>query len=49
MKKIPTLFQRVFDNHRIVEVLPEVPSELSWVLAGEGVATIKWDGSCCAL
>ena len=49
MKKIPTLFQRVFDNHRIVEVLPEVPSELSWVLAGEGVATIKWDGSCCAI
>ena len=49
MKKIPTLFERKFDGHRIVKVLPIVVSDMEWVLAGEGIATIKWDGSCCAI
>lgn len=49
MKKIPTLFERQFENHRIVQVLPTVSPELEWVLAGEGHATIKWDGACCAI
>lgn len=49
MKKIPTLFKRVFENHRIKEVLPEVEPELEWVLNGEGIATVKFDGSCCAI
>lgn len=49
MKKIPTLFERKFENHRIVEVLPEVALDLEWVLNGEGRATVKWDGSCCAI
>ena len=50
MKKIPTLFTRVFDDDgHIVRVLDEVPQELKWVLEGEGVATIKWDGAACAI
>lgn len=49
MKKIPTLFEREFENHRIVKVLPNVRTDLAWVLAGEGTATVKWDGSCCAV
>lgn len=50
MKKIPTLFKREFDGHKIVNVLPELSDEsLQWVLDGDGVATIKWDGSCCAI
>lgn len=49
MRKIPTLFKRVFENHRIKEVLPEVEPGLEWVLNGEGVATEKHDGSCCAI
>ena len=49
MKKIPTLFKRVFENHRIKEVLPEVDPKLEWVLNGEGLATVKYDGSCCAI
>ena len=49
MKKIPTLFKRIFENHRIKEVLPEVDPKLEWVLNGEGVATVKYDGSCCAI
>lgn len=49
MKKIPTLFERVYENHKIVDVLPNVTAGMEWVLAGEGVATVKVDGSCCAI
>lgn len=49
MKKIPTLFERKFENHRIVRILPNISPDLAWVMAGEGVATIKWDGACCAV
>lgn len=49
MKKIPTLFKREFDGHNITKIYPEVTKGMEWVLKGEGVATIKWDGSCCAI
>lgn len=49
MKKIPTLFKREFDGHKIVGITPEVLGGMEWVLDGEGIATIKWDGSCCAI
>lgn len=50
MKKIPTLFQREFANHKVVKVLPELSNTLlSWVLAGDGIATEKIDGACCAV
>lgn len=49
MKKIPTLFERKFKNHSVIEVLPNVTKGMEWVLEGEGDATIKIDGSCCAL
>lgn len=49
MKKIPTLFKREFENHRAVKVLPEVTEGFEWVLNGEGIATVKYDGSCCAI
>lgn len=48
MKKIPTLFERRFENHKVVEVLPIVTPGFEWVLEGEGDATVKIDGSCCA-
>lgn len=44
MKKIPTLFRRDPDDLR--HVLPEVNPGCEWVLAGEGVATRKYDGTC---
>ncbi len=47
MKKIPTLFVRKFENHKVVEITDEVTPGLDWVLKGEGIATIKWDGACC--
>ena len=49
MKKIPTLFKRVFDGHNIVDILPEVTEGMEWVLNGEGIATVKYDGACCAI
>lgn len=49
MRKIPTLFERVFDGHKIVDILPNVTPGMEWVLKGEGKATVKWDGSCCAI
>ena len=49
MKKIPTLFQREFDHHRVVNINPVAPPELQWVLDGEGIATEKVDGACCAI
>lgn len=49
MRKIPTLFERVFENHRIVGITDKVIDGMEWVLAGEGVATVKIDGSCCAI
>lgn len=45
MKKIPTLFQRDPDNMR--RVLSEVHPDCQWVLDGEGIATRKYDGTCC--
>ena len=49
MKKIPTLFERIFENHKKVGVLPNVTLGMEWVLEGEGSATEKMDGSCCAI
>jgi hypothetical protein len=45
MKKIISLFQRNYEGNRLVR--DEVVPGAEWVLNGEGVATRKWDGSCC--
>lgn len=45
MKKIPTLFARNHDGDKLVR--DEVTPGCEWVLAGEGVATRKFDGTCC--
>ena len=49
MIKIPTLFKRTFDDNHVVYIEPVVTPGFEWVLAGEGIATVKWDGSCCAV
>jgi hypothetical protein len=45
MKKIISLFQRNYDGDRLVR--NEVVPGAEWVLAGEGIATRKFDGTCC--
>lgn len=50
MKKIPTLFERIYDNNgRIIGITDTVKPGFEWVLSGDGIATIKIDGSCCAI
>ncbi len=49
MKKIPTLFERRFEDHQVVEIFPKVAEGMEWVLDGEGTATVKWDGACCSV
>jgi hypothetical protein len=46
MKKIPALFERDWDGDPS-RVLPLVHPGCEWVLAGEGIATRKLDGTCC--
>lgn len=37
MKKIPTLFEREFENHRIVRILPNISPDLAWVMAAKAL------------
>jgi hypothetical protein len=45
VKKIISLFQRNYDGDRLVR--DEVVPGAEWVIAGEGTATRKFDGTCC--
>jgi hypothetical protein len=47
MQKIPTLFVRDENDRRYVTA--EVTPGCEWVMAGEGVATRKYDGTCVML
>lgn len=45
MKKTPTIFLRNPDN--LKAIIPQPHPDCDWVFAGEGVATRKYDGTCC--
>lgn len=47
MEKIISLFQRNYEGDR--QVRNEVVPGAEWVINGEGVATRKWDGTCCMI
>ena len=50
MKKIPTLFVKLYDDKgRYIGISRNVTPGMEWVLNGEGIATIKYDGACCAI
>lgn len=46
MKKIPTMFERDWNGDRS-RVLDQPHKDCAWVFAGEGIATIKMDGTSC--
>lgn len=48
MKKIPTLFKRVFYNHSIIDIVPVITEGCEEAFKN-GIATVKIDGSCCAI
>lgn len=47
MEKIISLFQRNYDTDKLVR--DEVVPGAEWVLNGEGIATKKFDGTCCLI
>lgn len=49
MKKMPCLFQRTFHGHDSATLLRKVTPGCEWVLAGEGTASRKWDGTACLM
>lgn len=48
MKKIPTLFERIYENHKVVGITDKITEGCEEAFK-EGLATVKWDGSCCAI
>ncbi|TMS00256.1 hypothetical protein EJK15_03550 [Nonomuraea basaltis] len=48
MRKVPTIFVRDW-NSNPKYVTEEPNPECAWVFAGEGVPTVKWDGTCVKL
>ncbi len=49
MKKIPTLFKREFENHKVTKILPEFTNDKCADALYRGTPTVKIDGSCCAI
>lgn len=47
MRKIISLFQRNYEGDR--QVRDEVVPGAEWVINGEGIATVKWDGTSCMI
>lgn len=45
MQKIPSVFKRDYEGTRAI--YPELVEGCEWVLAGEGVPTVKIDGTAC--
>ena len=48
MKKIPTLYKRVYKDHKIVDIENIITQGCEDALIN-GTATLKIDGSCCAI
>lgn len=48
MKKIPTMFERVYENHKVIGITDKVTPGCEEIAAGKGFPTVKIDGSCCA-
>ena len=48
MKKIPTLFTRIYENHKVIGIKNEITPGCEQAFY-QGIATIKVDGSCCAI
>lgn len=49
MKKIPTVFERQYENHKVVGITDKFTNEETERAFRLGLATLKWDGSCCAI
>lgn len=48
MKKIPTLFRRTIENHKVISITDEITPGCEEAFL-HGTATVKLDGACCAI
>lgn len=48
MKKIPTLFTRIYEGHKIIGIKDEITPGCEEAFKN-GFATVKFDGACCAI
>ena len=48
MKKIPTLFKRIIENHQVINITDEITPGCEEAFV-HGDSTVKFDGSCCAV
>ena len=48
MKKIPTVFERQYENHKVVGISDKITDGCEEAFK-KGIATVKWDGSCTAI
>jgi hypothetical protein len=46
---MPCLFQRTFNGRNAADITSDVTPGCEWVLAGEGTASRKYDGTACAV
>lgn len=49
MKKMKTLFKRIYNNNKVVGCTNEVEEGCEWVFLENIVATEKLDGTCCMI
>ena len=49
MQKMPTIFMRDEVSRGKALARDEINPLAQWVFDGEGIAYIKWDGTCCAV
>lgn len=49
MKKIPTMFERVFENHKVVSTIEKFTDPSFEEVLKTGIPTVKLDGACCAI
>ena len=49
MKKIPTVFERVYENHKVVGITSNFTNEECKEAFFYGIPTLKMDGACCAI
>lgn len=49
MKKMPTLYKRVFEGHNIKYTENSITPGCEWVEEEKGIATLKLDGTCCLI
>jgi hypothetical protein len=49
MKKIPTMYERVFENHKVIGTIEKFTDPSFENILQNGIPTIKYDGAACAI